>query len=137
MSSDKKSVFDLKNLNPGFKFEMDGGGTIWLRVCSADALKQIQKQTTTQKIEYKRVDGKPQRIVSTITDDEASSEMIWDYCIVKWENFFDAEGNAIPCTKEMKMLLMGNSPKFSNFIINAIREIQPITEEVIADIEKN
>lgn len=44
----------------------------------------------------------------------------WDYCIVGLENFFDAKGNEITCTRENKLRLM-SLPVFDRFIARCLQ----------------
>lgn len=123
------TTFDLKDLNPGTWFEIEGGGRVCLRVCAGGDLRAIRKQTVTTKAEFK--DGR--RITYEVTDEEKQNELLWDFCIVDWENLFDKEKKPIPCTKENKLLLMDKSIKFANFIGDCLKKIT----DTGAESEKN
>jgi len=130
--------FDLENLNAGNWFEMDNGGKICLRVCDGDALRNIRKKTVTKKVEYKKVDNRLERFVVEDANDDLQADMIWDYCIVNWENFFDKNKKPIPCTPENKKLLMGKSIQFAKFVSECLDKLrEEIEGEKKEDPEKN
>jgi len=134
------AVFDINGeLNPGTMFKMEGGGKIWLRVCAGDDLRDIRKQTVSKKKEYKRMDGTIQRITWEDTDETLQSKLIWDFCIVNWENLFsDAKKTIpIPCTTENKLKLMGRSLVFSNFVGESLKTLRGVVEAEEAIVEKN
>lgn len=133
----KGSVFCMDDLNPGQSFEMEGGGVVYLRVCAGDDLRDIRKKTVKKQKEYKKIDGNLQRLTFEEVDDDLQSQMIWDFCIVKWENFFDAAGNPIPCTTENKLKLMGRSLTFSKFVGECLTTIRGTLETEEEAVEKN
>ena len=126
------TVFNLKDLNPGTWFDVEGGGRICLRVCGADKLREIRKQTVKKQKEYKN----GQRFVFEETNEDLQSKLIWDYCIVTWENFLDAAGKPIPCNAENKSTLMGNSPFFSKIVANDMKKLA-VEENEDEELEKN
>ncbi len=128
------ATFDLDDLNPGVEFEYEeGGGKITLRVCAGDDFKAIRKKTVARKVEYKN----GQRFEVEKTDDDLQGRLLWDFCIVDWEGFFDAEGKPIPCNIDTKNLLMGKSLKFSKFVLDKIQELTDTAEEAKEEEEKN
>ena len=141
MSEEKGGVvFDISGeLNPGVSFTMEGGGVVWLRVCAGDDLRDIRKKTVKRKVEYRKVDGNMQRIPFEEVDEDLQSQMVWDFCIVKWENFFaDVEKTIpIPCTTENKLKLMGRSLVFSKFIGECLQTLRGTLENEEEVIEKN
>jgi hypothetical protein len=124
------AVFDLDDLNPGIEFEFEGGGRVWLRVCAGDDFKAIRKKTTKKKVEFRA----GQRHEFEVTDDDLQSKLLWDFCIVRWEDFFDKNGKAIPCNSDTKSLLMGKSMKFSRFVLDKINELTN-TEDLVKEEE--
>lgn len=56
------------------------------------------------------------------TPEEARQERgdAWDFMIVAWENIFDAQGVAIPCTRENKLELMA-IPVFDRFVARCLQ----------------
>lgn len=121
----------------GTWFEMEGGGRVQLRTLTADDLKTIRKATVKKRVEFKKVDGTPGRFEVEETDEDKQNEMFWDRVIVSWENLFDGKGEAIPCTKENKMLLILKSVKFSKFVGESLRVLQEQEAELEEAREKN
>ena len=131
--------FDLENLNPGTMFEMEGGGQLWLRVCAGDDLRDIRKKTVQKKKEYKKINGNLQRLTFEEVDDDLQSQLVWDFCIVKWEKFFADEAKTIPipCTTENKLKLMGRSLIFSKFVGDSLTTLRGTIEAEEEAVEKN
>lgn len=113
------TVLNLEGPN-GVWFEMDGGGRVQLRTLSYDILKQIKKQTTRKKVEFKKVEGTPGRFEYEEVNEELQNELFWDYCIVSWENLYDSKGKEIPCTKGNRILLMTKSSQFAKFVADSL-----------------
>ena len=127
-------VFDITgDLNPGTWFEMEGGGKVCLRVCNGDTLRELKKKTTKKRVEYKS----GQRFTVEDVDDDVMSTLIWDYCIVDWEKLFDKNGTSIPCNKDTKNKLMGQSLVFSRFIGEKLDELISIISVEKVEEEKN
>jgi len=111
------AVFNLTNLEEAAWFDYEGGGRVKLRVCSADDYQSIRKKTFKRTVEFKKIDNRLERFaVDEPVDDDKFRIMLWDMWIVDWENFYDADMKPIPCTTEMKILLMGKSVKFAKFV---------------------
>ena len=127
-------VWDITgDLNPGTWFDLEGGGKVCLRVCNGDTLRELKKKTTKKRVEYKT----GQRFQVEDTDDDAMSALIWDYCIVNWENFFDKNGVPIPCNKDTKNKLMGQSLVFSRFIGEKLDELMSVISAEKVEEAKN
>jgi len=126
--------FNLENLNPGtfFPFE-DGEGGITLRVANGESLDAINKACIKKRFEFRR----GQRIEITDEDQDLRSKMLWDYVIVSWEGVYDENGNAIPCNKETKDLLMKGSVVFSAFVGDCIEKLTNEETSYNEDLEKN
>lgn len=135
--SEEKTVFDVSGeLNPGVWFTLEGGGRVSLRVCSGEVLRSIRRKTMVKKIEYRNKERyEYEEFVPG--GEEQQMFMMWDYSIVDWELFFDANGNPIPCTFETKKLLMGNSLKFSSFVNDKLLELLNVEKEKVQVEEKN
>ena len=103
---------NLGELNPGAWFDLPGGGRVRVRVAPPAILKQIQSKTTKKKVEYRR--GGRFEIVET--DDEKADRLLWDYIVVDWQGIEDDSGNAVPCTLDNKVLLMGQSIVFGSVV---------------------
>lgn len=127
-------TFDIQgDLNPPTLFEFEDGGKVSLRICAGEDYRQIRRQCVKKKVEFKA----GQRFEYQEINEELMNELLWDFCITGWENFFDGKMEPIPCTKENKVLLMGRSVKFSNFVsacLEKLTESQRIREE---GLEKN
>ena len=114
--------FDTKDLNPGAWFTFPGKGNegkVCLRVCDIDVLDEIQKQTRTKGVEYK----KGQRFEFHDDNPILERALTYDYCIMDWKNINDAEGKPIPCNYDMKKFLMGKSVKFSSFVADCLTKL--------------
>ena len=140
MSENIGVVFDVDGeLNPGTAFHMLGGGTVYLRVCAGDDLREIRKKTVKKAKEYKRIDGNLQRLTFEEVDEELQSQLIWDFCIVNWENLYSDKEKTklIPCTTENKLKLMGKSLTFSKFVGESLQTLRGDDEVKAEEIEKN
>jgi hypothetical protein len=65
------------------------------------------------------------------------SELLWDFVIVDWSDLFDAKQQPIPCTKEMKLLLMGRSPSFSALVSGLLADLRVVEDKEAEDLPKN
>jgi len=125
---------NLKELNPGAWFTFPkGSGKVKLRICSPGELIKIRKQTVGDGVEY--VDGK--RFEYQNTDSDLERELMWDYCIMDWKDINDAEGNPIPCNKEMKILLMGESPEVLRLVSDGLDKLVKHAAASKVALEKN
>lgn len=125
---------DLEDLNPGTWFDMEGGGRVCLRVCAGDDYRAIRKQATKKKVDYPKTGG---RFPYEEVDEELQAQLLWDFCIVNWENIFDKDLKPIPCTKEFKLLLMGKSVVFSRFVTEKFTELADMVSVQEEDRIKN
>ncbi len=111
-------------------FDFDDGGRIQLKILSPEEWSEIEKQTITEAVDYKRLDGKAERFEYEKFKPggkQLQFELFWDKVIINWENFLDAKGKNIPCTKENKLLLVSRSKKFIDKI-NEFLEILRVEE---------
>lgn len=121
-------------LNPGVWFSFpDDDAKICLRICSGDDLKAINEKCIKKRIEYK--DGKRNEYFDT--NEKLFNEMLWDFCIVDWENIFDIDDKLIECAKENKSLFMGKFPKFAMFVSNCLDRITKDILRIREEEEKN
>jgi len=118
-------------------FEMEGGGKVYLKAITSEEFNAINKKTTKKKVEYRKVDGTASRFEYEEIDYDLRAELFYDAAIIDWENFVDASGNEIPCTKENKMLFMNKSVAFSKFIADSIKILTDDTTRENEEAEKN
>ena len=133
--------FDVKNLHPPARFYWDEAKTEWIevRTMTGKALIDLRKSTTTKKVDYWRPENsteKPFRYEYTEMDDERFNELFWDAQIVNW-NFTDPEGVEIPCTKENKILLLGNSNEFATWVMGCLSQLDKDEKKRAEKSEKN
>jgi len=129
--------FDMNNLNPGTWFYFDDEkpeeGRVCLRVCNGEILDQIDRETVSRKVEYR----KHQRYETEDVDDKKRDLLMWDYVIVDWENLCDANGKEIPCTAENKAKLMTGSPFFFQFVSDCVDRLNAEQAAIREQEEKN
>ncbi len=132
---------DLENEGQWFQFGEDGDAAVCLRLCPLDVLKEIDKKTAIEKVEY-RINEKTrqmERIVYSHTKDpDLRNELYWDYIIVDFRGIRNKKtGEEIPCTKENKILLMGRSPQFARFVVDKIEEMAEVVAVKNEEVRKN
>jgi len=141
---------NTKDLNPGTRFDVpndEDGAWVSLRVLDSEAGRKIRKHTTkiVRKLLPYRDEGKkravPQLAEWEEVDNEAFTEMMWDYCIVDFGGWFNEEDEEIPCTKENKAMLMGESVLFAGFVADSLDQLgkaeETFTAEKQEEEEKN
>lgn len=130
---------DLEKLNPGTWFDLPGGGRVCLRICAGDDYRAIADQTVTRRSEvvFDPKTGRPHRLQSEDRDERRLTELLWDFCIVDWENIYDAKSQPIVCTREMKLLLMGRSPQFFAHVTGYLDQLRLVEQQAAEDLEKN
>jgi hypothetical protein len=105
----------------GVWFDVEGGGRVCLRTMTAEAMRAIDKQSTTKRVEYKRIDGKAERFEVLERDEELSASLFWDFIIVDWSDFYAAEGIPILPTRGNKTLLMQRSQSFAALVGESLK----------------
>ena len=72
------------------------------------------------------------------TPDQAKKERddLWDYAITDIENFFDAKGEPILCTRENKIRLMA-VPVFDRFVARCLQVLAGAGVKTEEDLRKN
>ena len=132
-------MIDLKGLKAPSRFFWPGSDNEWvdLRNITLAELKEIRSKTISKRVEYHQVNnGRPYRYEVEDTDQDKADELLWDLQIVNWD-IVDSEGEKIPCTKENKLLLMGNSAEFAGFVVDSLNQIVKDEAERREKSEKN
>lgn len=131
-----------KDLNPGVWFDIPNdpeSARVRLRVLDMDANKQIRSQTVAKGVVYKQL-GRRQQVhrieFDEIKDEDKRGELLWDFCIVDWENIF-WDDKLLPCNTENKLKLMNKSVEFATFIANCIEKLAEYEENQVKEAEKN
>lgn len=128
---------DTGNMNPFVKCYFDDDdeseGFVELRVLPASKSREIEKKTTKVKKTMKR------GMVTTdeVVNDKLRDEMMWSYCIGKWEGVIDQNGKPIENDTKHKVLLMANSPVFAEFVGENIGIASDTANEEAEAEEKN
>ena len=129
--------FNIKELNPGVWFYFNDDkpeeGGVCLRRMTSQRLKEINKETQSVKVEFR----KRRRHEVVKTDDYKHDLLFWDYCIADWVAVEDNEGNPIPPTPENKGLLMGGSPGFASFVAEGMEALDVEFNAMAKDVPEN
>lgn len=127
---------NLENLNAGVKFLFDeknpAEGSVTLRMPTTPERRAMDKATTVKEISF--TNGV--RYVDTAIDQEKKDRMFWETIIVEWDGHVDAKGKAIPCTKDMKIQLMEQCPKFAAKVNKAFVKLAEMAEAEEAAAEE-
>lgn len=129
-------ILDFEDANPPvwFRYPDDPDKmAVAVRLCAGEALDEIRKATRKKRVEYK----KGQRFVFFDVNEDLENEMVWDYCIVDWENMKDPKKKNMPCTKENKCKAMRKSPKFAAFLAVCLRQLAIDLPELQESAEGN
>lgn len=118
-------------------FEMDGGGRVHYQLPTEEDMKSIRKQTSKKKFEFRRIDGKPERVEWEEVNEDLRNELFWDLVIMEWENFFDSKGNPIECTRANKMRLLVKSQRFLDFSNESFKSLKDLEKDRAEEAEKN
>lgn len=131
---------NLKRLTAPSRFFWPGSEDEWidLRNITLAEFKKIRAATVSKRAEYHQIKegDKPFRYEVEDTDEDKSDELLWDYQIVDW-NILDGDGKKIKCTKENKLLLMGNSSEFVNFVVDSLNRLAIDDVKQREKLEKN
>ena len=129
--------FSMKNLNPGAWFYFDKNdpesGKICIRILSPGKLSEIRNSIETE-VEFK--DGQRYEYQKPDTDG-IRDKIIWDYCIVDWQNLVDDDNQPIECNIENKLKLMQEHIGFSSFVENCLTQLNEQNEIYKEYSEKN
>lgn len=119
---------NLESKKTGTKFYFDEdnkkNGSITLRVATAEESMRIDKIVTSKV--WKRKAGQSVEIVER--DEKLSIKLLYDFCIISWENL-QIDGQESECNKESKYKLMMNHPAFSSFVSKCIDELNEQIED--------
>jgi len=119
------AVFDIeKPAEPTAWFNMEEGGRVQLCLISSDTYDEIRKQATKSKVEYAKVDGKPERFEVNKVDPDLFSKLFWGKVIVSFEGLLDKHKNPISCTDEHKALLATRSEEFALFVQEGLKKLK-------------
>jgi len=136
-------IVDLDEKEERGSFELKGGGSVDLRLATADEVKSamkacvkvnpeypLLKDPETGKESYKRFEGRE-------FDGDLFEEMMWDFNIIGWKAIFDRNEKEIPVTKENKALLMRKVSEFREAVENGLKAIKEAEQEKTEEAEKN
>lgn len=105
-------IVDLENKSESGRFDLPDGGWVELRLLTAKDLKDMREACAKVIPEYPLLDGKYQRFERTEFNNDLWDEMRYDRTITAWGDIYDKNEKPIPCTKEMKGLLMTSVVEF-------------------------
>lgn len=131
--------FNLDELNPSAKFYYNDTEWVELRLPPISKIKEFRRQCFKTKAEYyrpKNFKGKPFRYEVEDVDDEKLNELLWDFQIVNW-HLEDDKGRTITCDKDNKLLLMGNSAEFAEFVVDSLNQLSEDNRKRREQSEKN
>ena len=124
----------------GSWFDLEGGGRIKLREVDIDTHKRIEKATVKQKVEYKKVEGTPQRFQFDEVNRDLQIEMFWGHVIEDWEDVYiqgaEGEPEALECTAENKKRLM-KIPAFMDVLLGFYSQLSEDNAARQKALEKN
>jgi len=127
----------MKDLNPGTWFSFDesdeDSGKISIRTINQEKLAEIRDKTMKTEVEYKG----DNRFEYIKTDNAKRDRIIWDYCIVDWQDLVDDDDIPIECTTENKIKLMNGHIGFSLFVESCLERLTKQNEIYAEYSEKN
>lgn len=132
------AIFDLGE-SQGIWFDFPGGGRLQLKAPSVEDYIRITKAATTVKPFLHEQDGKTPRVLNQeILDQDQFTHLLNDTVIVAWEGFFDKNEKEIPCTAEMKTILMRmDNPAFRDFVSEKLKALDEAGKVRQEELEKN
>jgi hypothetical protein len=127
--------FDTKNAGTWFLFNEEdvSEGRICLRICAGKDIDNINKLSKKTTVEYR----KGQRFEVQNVNNELYQKLLWDFCIVDWENVQELDGALIPCNAENKIRMMNTCNMFAAFVIDALDKIDKVNQKEAEDELKN
>ena len=81
----------------------DNGEVLIKHLGSGELIKISEKTNQTETRYSASEDGKFKPDMVIKSDTSGHSDMLIDAAVVDWKNFFDADGNAMDCTRENKI----------------------------------
>lgn len=111
---------------------------VCLRAATMGVIKEIHKKTSSKKTEYKKFGRRAnyQRFEYDDPDEDKREQLLWDYCIVDWEGFFDTDAE-MECSTANKIKLMNESAEFALFVADSLEILNDAQIKDQEDIEKN
>lgn len=132
---------NLDNLNPATRFyvpKSEKEEWVELRLVADDDVKGFRKECV--KKEVLQVLNKKTRRMEIVRDEdidgEKLTEMINDHCIARWL-LYDKNGKEVPCTREMKNILMGKMPPFAAWIDECLEKLREFDQKEKESERKN
>lgn len=127
--------FDTQNAGTWFYFneQDESKGGVCLRICAGADVRRIDEQSSKPKVEYKRGN----RFAWKQVNDKQYDALLWDFCIVDWDQVENEKGDLLGCTKEHKTFLMDNSVDFAMFVGKHMEELTLLEEQEKKETEKN
>ena len=118
---------DINKEDSGTKFYFDETneeyGSVTIKSLDAEELAKITKETTHKS--YKKIMG--QIIPIEDINETKASKMLWDACIVSWENITE-NGEVVECNKDSKYRLMTKNIRFRTFVSKCVEELNEVIE---------
>lgn len=130
-------IVDLEDKEEAGSFEIKGGGKVHLRLLGSKDLKEMKAACFTNVVEYPLLDGKYQRFEARKFDEDLWEEMRWDKGIIGWDSIFDRNGQAIPVTKENKLLLIQKVTDFRDAVEAGFKLLREADKQKAEGQEKN
>jgi hypothetical protein len=130
-------IVDLTDKEQKGRFDLDGGGWVELRLLSVQDLKDMRDACIKMVAEYPMLDGKYQRFERMEFNSDLWDEIRYDRSIVAWGDIFDKNEKPIPCTKEMKVLLMTRVPEFIEAYDEGMKALKDAENTKAEEQEKN
>ncbi len=140
-------IVDLEEKEESGWFDLEGGGSVELRLFSADEMREMMKAVTTKTVEYPLlpivIDGKEtdkkarMRFEGTEIDYVLLNRLMWDKNIKGWKGLFDRNGKEIPVTAENKALLMLKSDLFAQTVNDGLKVLKEQEQARQKELEKN
>ena len=112
-------------------FDVPGGGKVQFRPIPPMEYRKMAKRCTTQKIDFKKVEGTPARLPYDSVDEDLMTRLFWDYAIVSWDEFsfrHPETKELILCTPKTciadnKVILITCSSKFVAFANESMKTL--------------
>ena len=124
---------DLNSLNESAWAQYRPGVRLKVRPLSSSKREEFEKLATSNRIEF--VNGRRQTVKEP--DQEKMEELIRDWIVEDWEGLVDQDDNAIPCTKEMKVLILDYHHNMRMFALDTAMDLEDLKEKQQAEDSKN
>jgi len=111
-----------------------------LRPVSTDKVREIIKQAKQVKVGFRAVGEDDKAALKQVQWEEMDVDIIytemWDYSIVDWGHI-EVNGQPLPCSRENKLLLIGNDIRFATNLIEWRKELEKDHVALVELLEKN